>query len=119
MKVPFQKSDGQQYPVETDVCELFEMQQELRPELTAVTYNGRSLTYSELNYRASRLAARLIQNETDSPFIGISSTRNIEMIIGVLAILKAGKAYLPLDPDFPATRIIQMIREAGIKTCIC
>jgi amino acid adenylation domain-containing protein len=119
MKVPFQKSDGQQYPVGTDVCELFEMQQELMPERPAVTCNGRSLTYSELNYRADQLAARLKQNETGSPFIGISSTRSIEMIIGILAILKAGKAYLPLDPDFPASRTIQMIREAGVKTCIC
>jgi len=119
MKVPFQKSDGQQNPREKGVCELFEMQQEQTPGLRAVSYNGQSITYSELNRRSDLLAARLMKNERDGLFIGISSTRNVEMIIGILAILKAGKAYLPLDPDHPPARIIQLLRESGIQSLVC
>ena len=119
MKIPLQKSYGQSGPGEKGVCELFETQQHLTPDLTAVSYNGQSITYSELNIRADDLAAYLRQNDSESPFIGISSTRNLEMIIGLLAILKAGKAYLPLDPDNPPARLTNLIREAGIKSLIC
>ena len=119
MKVPHQKSYGKRFPVETGICELFEMQQEQTPWQTAVSFGGRSLTYSELNKRADHLSAQLRQTETDSLFVGISSTRDLEMIVGLLAILKAGKAYLPLDPETPQARTVQLIREAGITTCLC
>ena len=119
MKVPLLKSNGQQYPDLVGICELFDMQQEKTPNQTAVSHNGHSITYSELRNRADLLSGRLRQNATDSLFVGISSTGNIEMVIGLLAILKAGKGYLPLDPGYPPGRTVQMLQDAGINTCLC
>ena len=76
---------------EPGICELFEMQQEQTPWQTAVSFGGRSLTYSELNKRADHLSAQLRQTETDSLFVGISSTRDLEMIVGLLGYFESRK----------------------------
>src|SRR6202035_5734203 len=101
------------------IHELFEHQSELTPDGVSVYFNGRELSYSELNRKANLLSDHIIKNDSGSSIVGISATKNIEMIVGLLAILKAGKAYLPLDPNYPPERLSGMIKDAGVRTCIC
>lgn len=90
-----------------------------RPELLAVTYQGRELTYAQLNQQADALARQLLATDATSAWIGISTTRSLGMVVGVLAILKAGKAYLPLDPTYPTARLQQITSDAGLHTILC
>lgn len=84
---------------------------------TAVVYNDQGITYSELNRRADILAYALLHHAKEEEIIGISTTRSLEMIISLLAILKSGKAYLPLDPHFPESRLEQIISNSKVKIC--
>jgi amino acid adenylation domain-containing protein len=96
------------------IHELFEAQARQTPELTAVLHGERSLTYTELNDRAERLAQRL-QDLGVGPnrLVGVCVERSPEMVVGLLAILKAGGAYLPLDPNYPAQRLRYMLEDAA------
>jgi amino acid adenylation domain-containing protein len=84
---------------------------------TAVILGSQSITYKELNEKANRLSNSILHHAHNEAIIGISTTRCIEMIIGVLAILKSGKAYLPIDPSYPSHRIKQIVESAGIQWC--
>jgi non-ribosomal peptide synthetase component F len=84
-----------------------------------VTCGEEIITYSELNRRSDQLSAQLQLIDADSPIVGISSSKNIGMIVGLMAILKSGKAYMPLDHDNPPNRIKHLIKETTIKTCLC
>nr|WP_084407138.1 type I polyketide synthase [Pedobacter panaciterrae] len=88
------------------------------PEINAIVFNGDSITYQELNNRADSLANVILNQASDEEIIGISATRSIEMIIGLLAILKAGKTYLPLDPGYPESRLLQIKEDSGVDTCV-
>jgi amino acid adenylation domain-containing protein len=102
-------------PVPTDVCihQLFEQQVARTPDEIAVAYKSKQLTYQELNTRANQLAHYLIlQGVKPDTLVGLQMERSIEMIVGLLAIQKAGGAYLPLDPDFPADRLALMIEDS-------
>jgi amino acid adenylation domain-containing protein len=102
-------------PVPTDVCihHLFEQQVAQTPTAIAVAYKSKQLTYQELNARANQLAHYLIlQGVQPDTLVGLQMERSIEMIIGLLAIHKAGGAYLPLDPDFPVDRLALMIEDS-------
>jgi len=103
------------YPREASVPELFEAEAGRRPEAVAVVFEGRSLTYRELDARANRLADRLralgVGLET---VVGIALERSLEMVVGLLGILKAGGAYLPLDPVLPRTRLRFLLEDAGV-----
>ena len=79
------------------------MQAARTPEATAVVFDGETLAYGALNARANRLARRLrVHGVAPGVIVGISAARSFEMVIGLLAIMKAGGAYLPLDPEYPA-----------------
>jgi len=99
--------------------QLIEKQAALRPSATAVSYNNTTISYKELNERANQLAHHLqcqgVQQET---FVGISVERSIEMIIGVLGILKAGGTYIPVDPHYPKERIRYMLSDSGLSFLI-
>lgn len=98
------------------VHQLFEVQAAQTPEAVAVVSGDRKLSYAELNQRANQLAHFLVQmGVTTETGIGISLERSPEMIIGLLAILKAGAAYVPLDPKYPAERLNLMIEDSGIE----
>ena len=101
------------YPRDQSIQQLFEAQVERTPESTAFTYGGETLTYRELNLRANRLAHDL-QHLGVGPesLVGISVPRSLEMIVAVFATLKAGAAYLPLDPSYPADRLAYMLADA-------
>jgi amino acid adenylation domain-containing protein len=104
--------------MEMSIHSLFELQLSRTPDLPAVSFGGRSLTYSDLDREATRLAQAIVARSPDSAAIGISTVRRPEMVVGVLAILRSGKAYLPLDPSYPADRLQQIVSDSGIDTCL-
>ena len=88
------------------------------PNHPAVVLGGDSITYRQLTNRADALAQTICKADPKARWIGISTTRNIATVVGVLAILKAGKAYLPLDPAYPEARLQQISADAGLKTVL-
>ena len=103
-------------PVEQTLHQVFEQQVERYPEHIAVEFDGESVSYSELNQRANRLAHSLLeQGVAADELIGLCVERSLNSIIGILAILKAGGAYLPLDPDYPAERLSYLLSDSKVK----
>ncbi|KAF9344347.1 hypothetical protein BGX34_005767, partial [Mortierella sp. NVP85] len=104
----------QDYPDHLCIHQLFEQQVGCTPEATALVFNGESMTYSELNERANRLAHHLIYLgvQPDS-LVAICAERSFAMIVGVLAVLKAGGAYVPLDPTYPKERLAYILIDAS------
>jgi amino acid adenylation domain-containing protein len=97
------------------VHELFEAQAARTPDAEAVVFEAESLTYGELNERANRLARRLRElGAGPERRVGLCVERSTRMLVGLLATLKAGAAYVPLDPAYPAERLAYMIEDAGI-----
>ncbi|HEY3966745.1 MAG TPA: amino acid adenylation domain-containing protein, partial [Planctomycetaceae bacterium] len=93
---------------------LFEAQVAQSPDAKAVVCESVFLTYAELNSRANRLAHVLIELQIGpEQFVGIALERSIDMVVAVLATLKAGAGYLPLDMDQPATRVQRMLQDAN------
>jgi len=91
----------------------FEEQVERTPDAPAVIFHDQQLTYWELNERAGWLAARLRDlGAAPDGIVGICVERSLEMMVGLLGILKSGAAYLPLDPVFPAERIQFMLDDS-------
>ena len=88
------------------------------PERVAIVFGDRQITYRQLNERADALCRSILHYAPDADLIGVSSSRSIGMIISVLAILKAGKAYLPLDPAYPEQRLRQVVADAQLTTCL-
>ncbi len=87
------------------IHELFEIQANNYPDAIAVTFKNERLTYAQLNAKANQLA-RYLRNLGVGPetIVGICIERSLEMIIGILATLKAGAGYLPIDPNYPKER---------------
>ncbi|GMU03314.1 hypothetical protein KH5H1_74360 [Corallococcus caeni] len=101
------------FPREKCVHELFEERVAHGPEDVAVTFEGRLLTYGELNTRANRLAATLRQAGVGpDSIVGIVAERSLELMVGLYGVLKAGGAYLPVDPRYPADRIRYMLDDS-------
>ncbi|MFD5090053.1 amino acid adenylation domain-containing protein [Amycolatopsis thailandensis] len=100
-------------PDETLVT-LFERQVAAAPDAIAVTFDGADLTYAEVNVRANRLAHRLVDRGVGpESVVGVVAPRSAELVVALLAVLKAGGAYLPLDPESPADRIGFVLSDAG------
>ncbi|WP_036836061.1 AMP-binding protein, partial [Photorhabdus temperata] len=95
------------------IHQLFEQQVEKTPDATALMYEGQTLSYTELNIRANRLAHQLIALGVapDQP-VAICVSRSLAMVVGLLAVLKAGGAYVPLDPAYPGERLAHILRDA-------
>ena len=102
------------YPNDFHIMQLFEVQAEKTPNAIAVIDGDRELTYGDLNRRSNKLARYLRAQglKADVP-VGICMERSLEMVIGLLGILKAGGAYIPLDPSYPADRLVFMIKDAA------
>ncbi|WP_283470877.1 amino acid adenylation domain-containing protein, partial [Streptomyces sp. PH10-H1] len=93
--------------------ELFERQAARCPDSVAVVAEDCSLTYAELNVRANRLAHLLLaRGVRPEQFVALALPRSAEMVVALLAVLKAGAAYLPLDPAYPADRLALMVADA-------
>ncbi|NVZ85969.1 non-ribosomal peptide synthetase [Pseudomonas yamanorum] len=94
---------------------LFSEQALARPDAPALTFAGQTLSYSELDGRANRLAWMLRERGVGPQVrVGLALPRSLEMVVGLLAILKAGGAYVPLDPEYPLDRLHYMIEDSGI-----
>ena len=94
--------------------QLFEAQTARTPEATAVVFGDAQLSYRELNARANQLARELVRLRVEpNSLVGICLQRSPEMVVAVLATLKAGAAYLPLDPNYPVERLAFMLQDAG------
>jgi len=94
---------------------LFEAQAARTPDRDALAFEGRRLTYRELDERAERVARRLLDlGAGPGTIVGLHLERSIELVVGLLGILKAGAAYLPIDPDQPGERTAFMLAEAEV-----
>ena len=111
---------AKEYPEKiTSVHQLFEAQVEKTPDATAVVFGSESLTYSELNARANQLAHHLIARGVGlDTAVGLAVERSVDMIAGVLGILKAGGCYVPVDPQYPSERLQWMLEEVKIKVLV-
>ncbi|KXU82829.1 hypothetical protein CR51_42505 [Caballeronia megalochromosomata] len=96
------------------IHQLFEQQAARTPDAIALVFESQSLTYAQLNARANRLAHRLIAlGVGPEARVALCMERRLELVIALLAILKAGAAYVPLDPAYPGERLAYMLRDAG------
>ena len=107
------------YPKDKTIVDLFEVQSAKTPDANAVVFEEEHLTYKELNERANQLAHYLrsmgVKEETLVP---ICIERSLEMIIGILGILKSGGAYVPIDPEYPEDRINFMLEDSNAKVVL-
>lgn len=101
------------YRDDAGIHQLFEEQAARTPDNVALVFEGRHLTYAQLNARANQVAAylRTLGVRPEVP-VAICIERCLEMVIGLLGILKAGGAYLPLDPDYPKERLAFVLEDA-------
>ncbi|MGK0498672.1 MAG: natural product biosynthesis luciferase-like monooxygenase protein [Oceanicoccus sp.] len=97
------------------IHQLFERQALLTPDLEACVFEDVKLSYAQLNHRANQLAHYFLQRGVSSESrIGILLNRSADMVVALMATLKAGCCYVPLDPVYPADRIQYMIDDAGL-----
>ncbi|MBE9037111.1 type I polyketide synthase, partial [aff. Roholtiella sp. LEGE 12411] len=105
-----------EYPQHQCIHELFESQVERTPDAVAVVFAQQQLTYRQLNSRANQLAHYLrslgVQKEV---LVGLCLERSLEQLVSILAILKAGGGYVPLDPDYPQQRLSYLLADAQVK----
>jgi amino acid adenylation domain-containing protein len=107
------------YPVETTLSALFESQVRRAPEAVAIVTGTEALTYDALNRRANRLAAELRARGLErGDRAAVCLERTPELIAAILAILKCGAAYVPIDLFYPAERRAFMLRDSGAKLVI-
>ena len=105
------------YNEEKTIIDLFEEQVKKTPNIIAIAFEDTELTYKELNEKANSLAyfLRNTNNISNNTPVGIMVNRSIEMIVAILAVLKAGGAYIPIDPSFPKERIDYMLKNSNSK----
>ncbi|MEM7425292.1 MAG: amino acid adenylation domain-containing protein, partial [Pseudomonadota bacterium] len=112
--VPVLNDTATDYPRQQCVHQLFEEQAAFRPEAIAVEFEGEQLSYAELNARANRLAHHLTASGVGpESVVALCMERGAWMVVAMLGILKAGAAYLPLDPGYPAERLRFMLEDAN------
>ncbi len=102
----------------TLIYELVEETAHSYADQTAVIHEAETLTYSALSKRANALTQVILHQFSQEDIVGVSTTRGIEMVVSVLAVLKAGKAYLPLDPTYPTLRLEQILDDSRVKVCL-
>ncbi|HEU4323408.1 MAG TPA: amino acid adenylation domain-containing protein [Roseiflexaceae bacterium] len=111
----------QQVPFSEGACahQLFEAQAARTPEAPALEWEGQRLSYRELNERANRVAHHLRAiGVRPAQRVGLSVERSFELVVGLLGILKAGAAYVPLDPTYPPERLLFMVEDAGVRVLL-
>jgi amino acid adenylation domain-containing protein/non-ribosomal peptide synthase protein (TIGR01720 family) len=114
-------NDGKSaYPKDKTITDLFQEQVQKTPDNIAVIFGDQILTYKELDEQAERLASHLKKQYDIQPddIVGVIAERNQDLIISLLGIMKAGGAYLPIDPAYPQQRIDYMIKDSGCKAVL-
>ncbi|MED1805344.1 surfactin non-ribosomal peptide synthetase SrfAA [Bacillus subtilis] len=107
------------YPKDKTIVQLFEEQAANTPDHTALQYEGESLTYRELNERANRLARGILSlGAGEGRTAAVLCERSIDMIVSILAVLKSGSAYVPIDPEHPIQRMQHFFRDSGAKVLL-
>ncbi|HEU4881057.1 MAG TPA: amino acid adenylation domain-containing protein [Longimicrobium sp.] len=107
------------YPRGVCIHELFEAQVRERPHAVALVWGGAELTYQELAARANRLAHYLSgRGVGPEARVGVMLERGVELIVSLLAVLKAGGCYVPLDPGYPAERLRLMLEDSGVRVLL-
>ncbi|MDC6283030.1 amino acid adenylation domain-containing protein, partial [Ralstonia pseudosolanacearum] len=102
------------YPQASTIHGLFEAQVRRTPEAIAVEHEGRQVSYAELNARANRVAHALIGlGVGPDARVGLCAERSVELVVGLLGILKAGGGYVPLDPSYPQDRLTYMLEDSA------
>ncbi|WP_394748814.1 non-ribosomal peptide synthetase [Spongiimicrobium salis] len=117
----FPKEEVQDNPFEEfqGVHEIIETFAKADPNQVAVCYKDTSLSYAELNRKAEFVAATLLKDgQIPTKVVGLCVERSVDMIVGLLGILKAGCAYLPIDPEYPAQRIDFILKDAQVGAVI-
>jgi hypothetical protein len=110
---------GTTYPRELPIQQVFEQQVERTPDAIALVGESASLTYSELNEKANQLARFLRKSGVAAgDRVAVSLNRSLEVIVSLLAILKAGAAYVPVDPSYPASRLSFLIEDSEAKVLL-
>ncbi|WP_160498279.1 AMP-binding protein, partial [Paenibacillus dendrobii] len=106
---------GRDYRLDKPLIQWIEEQAERTPDAMAIRFEDLQLTYRELDQEAERLARRLRRlGAGPDGFVGISAERSLDMMVGLLGILKSGAAYVPLDPAYPRERLAFMLEDAGV-----
>ncbi|MCW2876489.1 MAG: non-ribosomal peptide synthetase [Sphaerisporangium sp.] len=107
------------YPPDATVISLFAERVRETPDAEAVVHDGRRLTYAELDAISGRLAHRLRREGVGArTLVALHLERSWTMIAGMLAVMRTGAAYLPLDPGYPAERLAFILADAGVKTVL-
>ena len=103
------------FPSDSCVHELFERQARLTPAAVALSFEGEEVTYAQLDARARELAGRLRRRGVGAESrVGVLLERSAELVVALLGVLKAGAAYVPLDPEYPGERLRFMAEDAGL-----
>jgi amino acid adenylation domain-containing protein len=98
------------------IHEVFEQQVQRTPEATAVVFGNEQLSYFDLNRRANQVAHYLRDRGVGVEMpVGICAERSLEMVVGILGVLKAGGGYVPLDPEYPLERLSLMISDSDVR----
>ena len=107
----------EEYPKNKSLAELFEQQVQKTPDNIAVEFEDEYLTYKQLDEKATNLAKNIKEKYNIKPndLIGIMTSRSLEMIVAIIAVLKTGGAYIPIDPNYPSDRIYYMLNSSKAK----
>ncbi|SFB45422.1 non-ribosomal peptide synthetase [Clostridium frigidicarnis] len=104
------------YPDNKTIHQLFEEQVQRTPDNIALVFNGENMTYKELNNKSNYVATSLIANGVgNGDNVAIMANRGFEMIIGMIAILKEGGAYVPIDPEYPHSRKEYIVKNSDVS----
>ena len=117
----FLEQDQTIAPYEREQCvqQIFEAQVQRTPAAVALSFAGEQLTYEQLNHRANQIAHHLQQlGIRPEEAVGLFMERSLEMVIGLLGIVKAGGVYVPLDPDYPVERLKDMLRDSDVTVLL-
>ncbi len=116
---PSRNVGGRSAEPDAGLATAFERSARSRPDATAVVCGGDSLTYRELDARANRIARRLLAKGVEpGAFVGVFLDRSLDLVAGILGILKAGAAYVPLDPVVPEERLAFMLSDSGTRIVV-
>lgn len=107
------------YPADQTLVSLLEAQVRQRPDSPAVAFEGERLTYAELDRKANQVAHLLVrQGVRVGQFVGLLSDRHLHLAVGLVGILKAGAAYLPLEADYPVSRLAHMVADTEVQVLL-